>query len=48
MQHKMRLMMIVCEYLKPVGDFEVDLVDALHSVVERPRGLGGLEAGLRT
>lgn len=33
-------------YLKPVGDFEVDLVDALHSVVESPRSLPGLQASL--
>lgn len=33
-------------YLEPVGNFEVDLVDALDAVVERLRGLAGLQMGL--
>jgi hypothetical protein len=33
-------------YLEPVGDLEVDLVDALHPVVERLHGLAGLQNSL--
>lgn len=33
-------------YLEPVGDLEVDFVDALHPVVERLHGLAGLQNSL--
>lgn len=33
-------------YLEPVGNFEIDLVDALHSVVEGLDCLAGLQIGL--
>jgi hypothetical protein len=33
-------------YLEPVGDLEVDLVDALHPVVEGLHGLAGLQNSL--
>lgn len=33
-------------YLQPVGNLEVDFVDALDALVERLRGLHGLQMGL--
>lgn len=32
--------------MKPIGDFEIDLVDSLDSIVEGLNSLGGLEVGL--
>jgi hypothetical protein len=34
-------------YLDPIGDFDVDLADALHPVVQDVNSLGWLKCGLR-
>jgi hypothetical protein len=33
-------------YLKPIGNFEIDSVDALDPIVESLNSLGGLQIGL--
>lgn len=52
--HESRVVTSICgmrltkdqAYLEPVRDVKVDLADALYPIVESPRRLTGLQAGL--